>query len=270
MEYKTAKKEHTKQIYQLVQNTIQAIYPLYYPREITEFFSSLHSEETIASDIQKGIVKVLSVDNCLVGTGTCEENHIKRLFVVPGLQKNGYGSTIMQHLEKEIAASYHTAVLDSSLAAACFYEHKGYKTLMHKELSAGNGTVLVYEIMEKSLHTSTLSINYDGKFFTPVINSQNGEVNSQTIFSYHQNGEILWAEYSGGDILKGHLTGTVSFNGEMDYYYQHVNLRHEIRSGKCHSVPHLSDNGKLELSEQWQRLDGNRSEGRSVVREIFS
>lgn len=163
MEYKTANKEHTKQIYQLVQNTIQAIYPLYYPKEITKFFSSLHSNETIASDIQKGIVKVLSVDNCIVGTGTCEKNHIKRLFVVPGLQKNGYGSTIMQHLEMEIAASYNTAVLDSSLAAACFYEHKGYKTLMHKELSAKNGTVLVYEIMEKQLFSTkeNIFLNFD-------------------------------------------------------------------------------------------------------------
>lgn len=158
MKLTTAGTEHTKQIYQLVQNTIKTVYPLYYPKEITDFFCSLHSEENIASDIQKGIVKVLSVDNCLVGTGTCEENHIKRLFVVPGLQKKGYGSTIMQELEKEIAAAYDTAVLDSSLVAACFYEHKGYKTLMHKELSAKNGTVLVYEIMEKHLFSTKENI----------------------------------------------------------------------------------------------------------------
>ncbi len=268
MELITANTEHTKQIYQLVQNTIQTVYPLYYPKEITEFFSSLHSEETIASDIRQGLVKVLFTDNGIAGTGTCEKNHIKRLFVTPGLQKKGYGSTILQQLEKEIADAYDTAVLDSSLAAACFYEHKGYKTLMHKEFSAQNHTVLVYEIMEKRLHKNTSGICYDGKFFAPVTNSTNGEVSSQTIFSYHQDGNILWAKYSGGDILKGHLTGTVSSNGEMDYYYQHVNLRHEMRAGKCHSVPHISDNGKLALAEQWQWLDGDKSEGYSVVREI--
>ena len=34
------------------------------------------------------------------------------------------------------------------------------------------------------------------------MNSENGEVNEQTTFAYHQNGKLLWAEYSGGDILK--------------------------------------------------------------------
>lgn len=34
------------------------------------------------------------------------------------------------------------------------------------------------------------------------MNSENGEVNEQTIFTYHQNGKLLWADYSGGNILK--------------------------------------------------------------------
>ena len=34
------------------------------------------------------------------------------------------------------------------------------------------------------------------------MNSENGEVNEQTIFTYHQNGKLLWEEYSGGNILK--------------------------------------------------------------------
>lgn len=101
MKLTNAGTEHTKQIYQLVQNTIKTVYPLYYPKEITEFFCSLHSEENIASDIQKGIVKVLSVDNCLVGTGTCEENHIKRLFVVPACRKRDTAARLCKSWKKK-------------------------------------------------------------------------------------------------------------------------------------------------------------------------
>ena len=39
MEYLKAKKEDLGQIYQLVQDTIQTVYPQYYPHEIVAFFS---------------------------------------------------------------------------------------------------------------------------------------------------------------------------------------------------------------------------------------
>ena len=52
MKYEIAKKENIEQIYQLVQNTINAIYPLYYPQGVVEFFCGLHSKENIATDIE--------------------------------------------------------------------------------------------------------------------------------------------------------------------------------------------------------------------------
>ena len=51
MKYEIAKKENIEQIYQLVQNTINAIYPLYYPQGVVEFFRGLHSKENIATDL---------------------------------------------------------------------------------------------------------------------------------------------------------------------------------------------------------------------------
>lgn len=62
--------------------------------------------------------------------------------------------------------------------------------------------ILAYEVMEKELNKASTDICYDGRRFIPKINSENGEVNEQTIFTYHQNGKSLWAEYSGGNILK--------------------------------------------------------------------
>lgn len=66
MEYLKARREDLGQVYQLVQDTIQTIYPQYYPHEIVGFFSNLHSKETIAADIDSGYVRVLVSDNCLL------------------------------------------------------------------------------------------------------------------------------------------------------------------------------------------------------------
>ena len=40
---------------------------------------------------------------------------------------------------------------------------------------------------------------------------------------------MIWADYSGGKIIKGHLLGTVSENGELDFYYQHINKQYQMR-----------------------------------------
>ena len=77
----------------------------------------------------------------------------------------------------------------------------------------------------------------------------------------------MWADYSGGEITKGHLIGFVDANGELDFYYHHVNEQNQMRVGKCHSVPHILENGKLELHEQWQWLNGDCSEGSSILEE---
>lgn len=100
------------------------------------------------------------------------------------------------------------------------------------------------------------------------MNSENGEVNEQTVFSYHQNGSLLWAEYSGGDILKGSLIGSASDNGELDFVYHHMNREMQIKTGKCHSVPTIKENGRIELLEQWEWTSGDFSEGESLLVEV--
>ena len=46
--------------------------------------------------------------------------------------------------------------------------------------------------------------NYDGRVFVSLENTENGEVDDQTRFAYHQNGFSVWADYAGGDIVRGH------------------------------------------------------------------
>ena len=41
-----------------------------------------------------------------------------------------------------------------------------------------------------------------------------------------------------------------------------------MRIRVCHSIPQILDNGKIELYEKWQWLNGDKSEGESVVVEV--
>lgn len=127
------------------------------------------------------------------------------------------------------------------------YERRGYQTIKHERWNVKNGRILVYEIMAKSLPDPSTHISYDGKCFVPRINTENGEVDDNTTFTYHQKGRILWADYSGGEIIKGHLTGTVAENGELDFYYMHINEQEQVRVGVCHSIPKILDMEEVKI-----------------------
>ena len=151
MKYIKATEQDIEQITALVQETIKTIYPKYYPKEVVDFFSELHCFENIRKDVEDGRVGILKADNEIVGTGCFKENHITRVYVKPSAQRKGYGSYIMECLEKEISLQYDTVNLDASLPACCLYEKRGYKTVKHERWNVANGVVLVYEIMEKQI-----------------------------------------------------------------------------------------------------------------------
>lgn len=110
-------------------------------------------------------------------------------------------------------------------------------------------------------------INYDGKVFSPVINSETGEVSSATLFRYHQEEDIFWAEYSGGEIIRGTMIGLAHPDGRLEFNYQHLNKDKAIRLGKCLSKPEVLPDGRIRLHENWQWLDGEQQKGTSVVDE---
>ena len=78
----------------------------------------------------------------------------------------------------------------------------------------------------------------DGRVFRSVVNTENGEVGSDTVFHYHQSGRVVWAEYSGGAIrgrpsrrqtsclMEGWTCDTTTFNRDG-----------EIMIGTCLSTP---------------------------------
>jgi hypothetical protein len=111
-------------------------------------------------------------------------------------------------------------------------------------------------------------INYNNRKFRSVQNSASGEVGSETVFHYHQQGEVVWAEYSGGEIVRGALIAKCDASGNLDMRYQHINSRGELMTGECRSTPGLLPDGRLWLHEKWQWTCGTRARGESMLEEI--
>jgi antitoxin component YwqK of YwqJK toxin-antitoxin module len=112
------------------------------------------------------------------------------------------------------------------------------------------------------------TINYNNRKFHAVQNTKNGETSAETVFHYHQEGNILSAEYSGGQIIKGHLIGLVDKAGSINMRYHQVNSAGELMTGICQSKPEILENGKILLHESWQWTSGDGSKGESILEEI--
>ncbi|WP_026462707.1 hypothetical protein [Adhaeribacter aquaticus] len=111
-------------------------------------------------------------------------------------------------------------------------------------------------------------INYKNKIFKPVANSVNGEVDTGMHFLYQQQGNVLTSEYTGVNIIKGHLIALVGHDGTLDMRYHQVNKQGEIMTGTCKSTPEILPNGKIRLHEQWQWTSGDLSKGYSIMEEV--
>jgi hypothetical protein len=110
-------------------------------------------------------------------------------------------------------------------------------------------------------------INYHNKVFFAVSNSENGEVEPDMPFLYHQVGDIVTSTYHGANIRYGHLIALVDAEGNLDMRYHQVNLKGEITTGICHSTPEIMPDGKIRLHEKWQWTSGDQSRGESILQE---
>lgn len=151
--------------------TIQKIYPHYYPKGAVDFFLAHHNDATIAQDIAAHNVFVLeatighkhertnsskredsSEANSIIGTVTANGNEICRLFVLPGCQGKGFGTALLDFAEQHIAKQYKTICLHSSLPAKLLYLKRGYRHASSHIIDTPNGDVLCYDVLQKQTH----------------------------------------------------------------------------------------------------------------------
>jgi hypothetical protein len=105
-------------------------------------------------------------------------------------------------------------------------------------------------------------MDYDGRRFRPAgapgIPAGTG--------LYHQQGELVWAEFSGPSVRAGRLVGTCRHDGTIDAAYCYVATSGATVAGSCVSTPRILADGRIALTERWQRLDG--SSGVSEIEEF--
>ncbi|MGN0502499.1 MAG: GNAT family N-acetyltransferase, partial [Ruminococcus sp.] len=102
IDYRKATLDEAERVCYIVQHTKAEIYPDYYTKAVVDFFGRLHSIDNIVKDIEAGRISVLIKDGEIIGTGSHTDNHITRVYVLPEFQGQGFGSRIMDELEKEI------------------------------------------------------------------------------------------------------------------------------------------------------------------------
>lgn len=125
---------------------------------------------------------------------------------------------------------------------------------------------LAYEKGKTLFSQAENKLCLEDRFFTTLENSESGEVSGETVFCYHQKDNAIWAEYSGGKIVKGFLVGTMDDKNNLHFSYQHLNTENELKTGSCDSVPEILENGKISFHETWKWTNG--MSGTSIVQEI--
>ncbi|GAA3237779.1 hypothetical protein ACFQE4_07450 [Streptomyces thermocoprophilus] len=106
----------------------------------------------------------------------------------------------------------------------------------------------------------------DGLVLAPVADQAAGQVGTDTRFAYHERDGVIWAEYAGGDVVRGHLVGT-RHEDRLDFRYVQLRTDGTTASGHCVSdVVELPD-GRVRLEETWQ-WESAEGSGTSVVEQV--
>ncbi len=135
---------------EIVEKTIKAIYPHYYPSGAVQFFLDLHSEERIREASNREDIYFAVVQGKIVGTGSIRGNEICRLFILPEYQKKGYGSRLMDLLEDRVFRKYQAVHIDASFPAESMYLKRGYRIKTYEIIETERGDYLCYHTMEKA------------------------------------------------------------------------------------------------------------------------
>ncbi|PSM42036.1 hypothetical protein C6Y14_16530 [Streptomyces dioscori] len=106
----------------------------------------------------------------------------------------------------------------------------------------------------------------DGLVLAPVADQAPGQVGTRTRFSYHEKDGEIWAEYAGGDVVRGHLVGTRE-GDRLDFRYVQLKTDGTTSSGHCVSQVGETPDGRVRLAETWE-WESQEGSGTSVVEEV--
>ncbi|MGW7466258.1 hypothetical protein ACWGJT_16525 [Streptomyces xantholiticus] len=108
----------------------------------------------------------------------------------------------------------------------------------------------------------------DGLVLSPVADQAPGQVGTRTRFTYHEEQGRIWAEYEGGDVVRGHLVGTRE-GDRLDFRYVQLKTDGGTSCGHCVSTVVELPDGRARLEETWE-WESQEGSGTSVVEELPS
>lgn len=110
------------------------------------------------------------------------------------------------------------------------------------------------------------SLSLDGRTLVGVANDEAGEVGGDTRFEFEQDGDRIYAHYSGGAVADGHLVGT--FDGSTwDIRYAQINDAGKTATGHSIGAVTLLDDGRVRVEDDWE-WESKPGSGSSVLEEV--
>jgi hypothetical protein len=107
-----------------------------------------------------------------------------------------------------------------------------------------------------------MTINYDGRRFCKAGGGDG------TVARYRQDGDLVWADFAGGQVRRGTITGTCGPDGTLRLAYTMVLADGEVISGHTVNTPEQDTGGRLVLREKWERYGEHAATGISYLEEV--
>ena len=112
------------------------------------------------------------------------------------------------------------------------------------------------------LDVDEMSIDYEGRAFR-----QPGSTDD-TVARYHQDGDLVWADFSGREVRRGTVTGLCGPDGTLRLAYTMVLASGEVISGRTVNTPEPKSDDRLVLREEWERYGEHAATGVSYLEEV--
>ena len=110
------------------------------------------------------------------------------------------------------------------------------------------------------------NVSLDGRTLIGVENSEGGTVSSETEFHFEQEGNRLYAHYAGGEIVDGHLVGTLDGN-RWDVRYVQLTADGETATGHSVGTVERLEDGRIRVEDDWE-WESKSGAGSSVHEEV--
>lgn len=107
-------------------------------------------------------------------------------------------------------------------------------------------------------------IAYDGRQFRGALDPPG--TGAEAV--YRQDGDLIWADFHGGQIRRGSLNGRSAPDGTIEFGYTMVRRDGEVISGRSVNRPELLADGRVRLHETWERYGPHAELGTSMLEEI--